>query len=57
MKKPVRIILLDNAKKEYETLNEIVGMQSKAGKENSEEIQLLKSIKQKIELIKNNPFY
>jgi Txe/YoeB family toxin of Txe-Axe toxin-antitoxin module len=57
MKKPVRIILLGDAKKEYEKLNELAGMQLKEGKENSEEIQLLKSIKQKIELIKDNPFY
>lgn len=57
MNKQVRVILLDEAEKEYKRLNEIVGQQLRDGKENSEEIQLLKSIKQKIEFIKANPFY
>ncbi|MBR9678245.1 MAG: hypothetical protein GOU97_03075 [Nanoarchaeota archaeon] len=57
MNKPVRVILLDNAKIEFEKLNKIVGEQIKKGRNNSEEIQLLKSIKQKVELIKQNPFY
>ena len=57
MKKPVRVILLDEANKEYKRLNKIVGIQLQEGKENSDEIQLLKSIKQKIEFIKTNPFY
>lgn len=57
MNKPVRVILLDNADKEYKRLNEIVGQQLQEGKENSEEIQLLKSIKQKVDFIKANPFY
>ena len=55
--KPIRVILLDNAEKEYTKLNEISGKQLSEGKENSEEIQLLNSIKQKIEFIKANPFY
>src|SRR3989338_2089573 len=55
--KPTRIILLDKAQKEYLRLNAIVGEQIKDGKENSDEIRLLKSIKQKIDLIKANPFY
>lgn len=57
MKKPVRVILLDEACEEYKKLNDIVGKQLKDGKENSEEIQLLRSIKQKTEFIKSNPFY
>ncbi|MEK6839553.1 MAG: hypothetical protein AABX72_01315 [Nanoarchaeota archaeon] len=57
MKKEVRVILLDEAQKEYKRLNETVGKQRQEGRENSEEIQLLKSIKQKIEFIKANPFY
>jgi len=57
MKKPVRVILLDEADREYKRLNEIVGQQIKEGKENTEEMQLLKSIKQKRDLIKANPFY
>jgi len=38
-------------------LNQIVGLQTKAGKENTEEMQLLRSIKQKTEFVKSNPFY
>lgn len=57
MKKPVRVILIDEADTEYKRLNELVGQQIEEGKENTEEMQLLKSIKQKIEFIKVNPFY
>jgi len=57
MNKQVRVILLDEAEVEYRKLNELVGEQLKKGLENSEEAQLLKSIKQKIEFIKVNPFY
>ena len=57
MNRPTKVILLDTAKIEFERLNQIVGQQVSAGKENSEEIRLLRSIKQKIEFIKQNPFY
>jgi len=57
LNKPVRVILLDEADLEYRRLNEIVGQQIKEGKETTEEIQLLRSIKQKIDFIKANPFY
>ena len=57
MNKPVRVILLDEADSEYKKLNEIVGQQFKEGKENTEETQLLKSINQKKDFIKANPFY
>ena len=57
MNKPTRVILLDEADAEYKKLNEIAGQQIKEGKENTEEIQLLKSIKQKSEFLKANPFY
>ncbi len=57
MNKPVRVILLDEADSEYKKLNEIVGRQIEEGKESTEEMQLLRSIKQKIEFIKANPFY
>ena len=57
MNKLVRVILLAEAKEEYKRLNEIVGQQIQQDKTSSEEIQLLKSIKQKIEFIKANPFY
>ena len=54
MNKPVRVILLDEADSEYKKLNEIVGQQIKEGKDNTEEMQLLRSIKQKIDfMIKN----
>src|SRR3989344_9521785 len=55
--KPVRVILINEAKEEYAKLNNVVGMQIKSGKQNTNEMQLLKSIKQKVELIKANPFY
>lgn len=56
MKKPVRVILLDNADLEYKRLNELVGNQQEEGKDNTPEMQLLRSINQKRDLIKANPF-
>ncbi len=55
--KPVRTILLEQAKEAFAGLNKIVGEQIAKGVQNSDEIQLLNSIKQKIGLIKQNPFY
>lgn len=52
-----RVILLGEAEAEYKKLCVIADEQAKQGKENTEEMQLLKSIKQKSELIKLNPFY
>ena len=57
MKRAVRVILIDEANEEFKKLNELVAQQIKEGKENSEEITLLRSIKQKRDLIKLNPFY
>ena len=57
MNKPIRVIIIGDAQEEYKKLNEIVGQQLIEGKQNSEEIQLLNSIKQKVEFIKTNPFY
>ncbi len=57
MNKPNRVVFIDLAQEEYKKLNEIVGTQLKEGKENSEEMQLLKSINQKKDFIKANPFY
>lgn len=57
MNKRVRTVLIEQAEIEYKKLNEIVGEQIKEGKENTQEMQLLKSIKQKLEFIKANPFY
>lgn len=51
MNKPTRVILLDEANDEYKKLNEIVGKQIEEGKENSDEMQLLRSIKQKIKFV------
>ncbi len=38
MRKPVRVILLDNADLEYKKLNELVGMQQEEGKDNTPEM-------------------
>lgn len=56
-KRLVRIILKDQAKIEFEELNRIVGEQQTNQVTNSEEMQLLKSIKQKSEILKINPTY
>ena len=53
----VRLILKGQAKTEFEELNRIVGEQQAKGINNSDEMQLLKAIKQKTELIKENPMY
>lgn len=55
--RPVRIILKDQAKTEFEALNKIAGEQQAKGTTNSEEMQLLKAIRQKTELIRQNPAY
>ena len=57
MKRNIRVILLDEADSEYKRLNDVVGQQIKEGKENTEEMQLLKSINEKRNFIKANPFY
>lgn len=57
MNRPVRIVLLNRADMAYKRLNEIVGNQISDGREHTDEMQLLKSIKQKIEFIRANPFY
>lgn len=53
----VSVILRGQAKEEFEKLNGIVGAQKAAGETNSEEIQLLRSIMQKSELVKQNPAF
>lgn len=57
MNKPISIVIIGDAESEFKRLNEVVGLQIKNGKESTEEIQLLKSIRQKIDFIKANPFY
>ena len=55
--KPVRVQLIGNAADEFDNLNKIVGQEQANDIQNSQQQQLLKSIKQKIELIKANPQY
>ncbi|HLD56861.1 MAG TPA: hypothetical protein VJA47_01050 [archaeon] len=57
MSRSVRVVLIGQAKEDFEALNKVVGEQSLEGKANSEEMQLLKSIKNKIEILKLNPDY
>ena len=55
--KPVTVKFLGEGAEEWERINRIVGEEQSQGIANSENQQLLKSIKQKIELIKFNPQY
>ncbi|MBR9690817.1 hypothetical protein GOV08_03980 [Candidatus Woesearchaeota archaeon] len=48
MNKKTRVILLDEADGEYKKLNQIVGKQLREGKQNTSEMQLLRSIKQNL---------
>jgi len=57
MKKPVRIVMINEADESFKRLNERVGKQQRECKENTDEIKLLRSIRQKVELVKANPFY
>jgi len=55
MSRNIKVILSEEATKQYEELNRIVGDEIKKGITNSIHQQLLKSIKQKSELLKINP--
>lgn len=55
--RPVRVILKGQAKEEFEALNRLAGEQQAKGVTNSEEMQLIKSIQKKADLIKQNPMY
>ena len=55
--KPVKIAFVGEAADEWERLNRLVGDELEKGIKNSGNHQLLKSIKQKLELIKSNPQY
>ena len=55
--KPIRLILQNRAKEEYELLLRITEEQRRSGRTNSEEMQLLKSINNKISILKLNPVY
>lgn len=59
MKAPrsIKVILKDQAKEEYELLLKVVKEQKKKGRTNSDEMQLLKSINNKVAILKCNPVY
>ncbi|MCD6476715.1 MAG: type II toxin-antitoxin system RelE/ParE family toxin [Candidatus Aenigmarchaeota archaeon] len=57
MKKQVDIIFSKEAEKEIKSLNRIIEIEKKKGIINSKNQQLLKSIKNKLELIENDPDY
>lgn len=56
-KRPVRVIFQDQAKEEIIMLNKVAGDQEAKGVKNSEELRLIKSIRQKADLIKRDPFF
>ncbi len=56
-KRAVHVILTGQAKLELEELNLIAKEQQAKGETNSEEMRLLKSIRQKVEILKVNPTY
>lgn len=55
--KKITVILKGQALEEYELLESIIKEQQGKGKTNSEEMQLFKSINNKIEILKLNPVY
>ena len=57
MNKQIKVVLRGEAKDSFEELNSIVLNQIKNKIKGSFEIKLLKSIKDKIEILKLNPFY
>jgi len=52
-----QIRLINQAKEEYENLTSVVETEKAKGIKSSENQTLLKSIKEKIDLLKNNPLY
>lgn len=55
--KPVNVSFVGEAANEWERLNKAVAEERGKGMQNSENQQILKSIKQKIEMIRINPQY
>jgi len=53
--KPVKVIITGNAKEEFDILNNVVGEEITKGITKSDHQILLNSIKNKIELLKDNP--
>lgn len=55
--KITKVIMTGNAKEEFDALNKVVGEEISRGITNSDYQTLLNSIKQKIDLLKDNPGY
>jgi len=55
--KPVNVSFAGEAANEWKRLNKVVAEEREKGMQNSENQQILKSIKQKIEMIRINPQY
>ncbi|MFW6450603.1 MAG: type II toxin-antitoxin system RelE family toxin [Nanoarchaeota archaeon] len=55
--KPTKVIITGEAKEEFNKLNKVVGDEIAKGIANSDHQKLLNSIKQKIELLRDNPQY
>jgi mRNA-degrading endonuclease RelE of RelBE toxin-antitoxin system len=55
--KPVKVVITGEAKEELEELNKGVGEEISEGITSSDHQTLLNSIKQKIEILKQNPEY
>jgi len=55
--KPTKVIITGDAREEFDDLNKVVGGEIKKGITSSDHQTLLNSIKQKIELLRNNPEY
>lgn len=56
-RRAIRVILKGQAKEEYALLCKVTEEQKRKGRINSEEMQLLKSINNKITILKQNPVY
>ncbi|MDI6738454.1 MAG: hypothetical protein QME12_08165 [Nanoarchaeota archaeon] len=57
MQKGARVILIGESREVYDKLCSLVEGQMKKGRQNSDGMQLLRSINQKVEFLKANPFY
>tara|TARA_Y100000310_G_scaffold344017_1_gene454563 strand:+ start:2218 stop:2598 length:381 start_codon:yes stop_codon:yes gene_type:complete len=55
--KSVKVIITGDAKEELEELNKLVGNEISKGITNSDHQTLLRSVKQKVDLLKDNPQY
>lgn len=55
--KPTKVIITGDAREEFDDLNKVVGDEIKKGITSSDHQTLLNSIKQKIEILRDNPEY